>query len=461
VVLIDCDTIIVRDPSPWLNVTGIAAKIADFPTVKLEELQRVFDYVGEPMPTANQVHDLGGQPTIAYCNSGVVVVNEAHRKTIAKGWDRWNQALLAAPPELAFERYHVDQVSLALAIETSGVEFTPLPVELNLPGHLDQYPASWQDLDPVIIHYHWLAYSNGFLKPNPLRRCSLRIESFNSRLRAEMPAAPLPQAVAQLSGASPKVVVGSGWWCEDSVRDWKIGDSATRSIPFFDVWYRQVMRCLRPLRVVVTDSAAPVKPDYTSYPLLQWLELDSNYGHAIDIRLGSIKTKYSGFTRSVINGAAYALCCDADFFVYVEQDCLVFGDDLLARATGDSAADIFLGMPSENAKGLNGGIAAPMLQQSLMVVRRAGLERFLEGLLGAPWTDGECSPEETMRLRLAPFELTRIPYGRSRPIDFNAPAFYVQHLEGDDLQRALQAAGASLVEPEFAFSGFSPVNQKS
>jgi hypothetical protein len=46
VVLIDCDTIIVQDPTPWLEVAGIAAKIADFPTVSDAELACVFQHFG-------------------------------------------------------------------------------------------------------------------------------------------------------------------------------------------------------------------------------------------------------------------------------------------------------------------------------------------------------------------------------------------------------------------------------
>ena len=58
---------------------------------------------------------------------------------------------------------------------------------MNLPCHLEAstYPADWHRLDPVIIHYHDLAYSSGFLKPNPLLQCGRRMESFNARLRAE------------------------------------------------------------------------------------------------------------------------------------------------------------------------------------------------------------------------------------------------------------------------------------
>ena len=140
----------------------------------------------------------------------------------------------------------------------------------------------------------------------------------------------------------------------------------------------------------------------------------------------------------------HALCCDADFYVYVKQGCLLRGDDFLRHALGDTTLDILLVAPTENGKGLDGGIAAPMLQQSLLIVRRSGLERFLQGVLGAPWTDGELSPEEIMRQQLAPFELVQVPYGRSRPIDFDRRHFYAQHLDEDDLRRFLSCIGIAL-----------------
>jgi hypothetical protein len=247
-----------------------------------------------------------------------------------------------------------------------------------------------------------------------------------------------------LGGDRPKVIVGSGWWCDNSRAPWTIGAPATRSPAFFDLWLRQVHRCLRPHRIVVTDSASPIKPDDRSDASLVWIELDRNYGHANDLRSDRIDTKYSGFTRSVMNGAMYALCCDADVYAYVEQDCLLVGDDLLARAIGDAAEDVLLGARTENGVGLNGRIAAPMLQQSLMIVRRGALERFITGLAGAPWSDGDISPEEIMARRLPPFGQLRIPFGRSRPIDFGLDHFYVQHLTELELGKLLERLQTSL-----------------
>jgi hypothetical protein len=211
VVLIDCDTIVVRDPAPWLNVPGIAAKLADVHSVQLQDIEQVFLHFGLRVPEARFTHELTGDSNIAYCNSGVVVVHEEHRARFAADWDRWNRAVLELPAAIPFKRYHVDQLSLALTIENSGIPFEELPAEMNMPVHLDEkfYPASWHSRDPVIIHYHGLAYSNGFLKPNFLFQVSRRIESFNARLRAELSAA-APAARVHLPTRGPTITRGRG-----------------------------------------------------------------------------------------------------------------------------------------------------------------------------------------------------------------------------------------------------------
>jgi hypothetical protein len=387
-----------------------------------------------------------------------MIVPEKYRQRLATQWDYWNRQVLALPETLSFNRVHTDQVGLTLALENTEVPFAPLPAEMNMPAHFDAgfYPPAWQDLDPVIIHYHRLSYPDGFLKPCALEQCTRRIESFNARLRAEQhPRVKIPLRASNTTPAAqksmPKVVVGSGWWCADSPHDWTIGSPATRWVAFFDIWYRQVMRCFQPERIVITDSASPIKPDYLSYPSVRWIELDRNYGHPNDLRTGRIRTRYSGYTRAVINGAMYALCCDADFYVYVEQDCLLKGEDFLSHAVGDATEDILMGRVTEKGRGLGGTAAAAMPQQSLVIVRNAGLGRFIDGIANVPCTDGELSPEMIMHNRLAPVGFLRVPYGRSRPIDFERSHFYAQHLDDDELKRFLSLIGLRLRDQEFAF----------
>lgn len=434
-VLLDPNTIIAADPADWLDVPGVA--------VRFEEPHSGADGLGEG--------------SVGSLDTGVILVHGSQRDRLAAEWTS-SRSKLPSETHLAFSPDRIDQISLAITLENATIPLRRLPPEMNstVSAGGDATHDGWDRRHAVIVRYDPAANPSGYLRAVPSGTGARIVEAFNSRLRASghahLPAA--REVGPGLTGSGsrrPKVVVASGWWCDRVPHDWTIGAISSRSIAFFDVWYRQVMRCIAPERIVVTDSASPVKPDYLSYAGLHWIELDRNYGHANDVRLGAVKTRYSGFTRSVINGAMHALCCDADYYVYVEQDCLVHGVDFLPRAIGGSPEDILLGPPTQNGRGIAGAIAAPMIQQSLMVVARSGLERFLEGLLGAPWGDGERAPEETMRLRLVPFGFVQVPYGRSRPIDFRRSHYYAQHLTDDELAQFLAHAGLELPVRPFPF----------
>ena len=95
-----------------------------------------------------------------------------------------------------------------------------------------------------------------------------------------------------------------------------------------------------------------------------------------------------------------------------------------------------------------------MKQQSLMIVKRSGMERFLTGLLQANWSDGEVSPEITMERQLQPLGTVQIPYGRSRPIDFSKSHFYAQHLSEDELDKFIEVADLSALYDNVASKPF-------
>jgi hypothetical protein len=238
---------------------------------------------------------------------------------------------------------------------------------------------------------------------------------------------------------NPKIVVGTGWWCSNQWPVWTIGDRLTRSPEFFALWYRQVIKCVDPKFIFVTDSHSPIKPKFDNFERVLVAELDQNYGHSRDLRLGNIKTKYCGFTRSVLMGAAFALSCDADYYVYVEQDCLLRGVNLLSEALGEQQADFLCGQRTQGGKGIEGRPATPMLQQSLMIATKRGLANLISKIVTAPEADGELGPELKMERDLAPFGQVLIPYGRSRPIDFSRSHFYAQHLTRDELAAFVDA----------------------
>lgn len=237
-----------------------------------------------------------------------------------------------------------------------------------------------------------------------------------------------------------KVVVGTGWWADHEPHAWAIGTQQTRTPEFFALWYALVTAYLAPHRIVVTDSHAPLKPPHRDKPEVVWIELDQNYGHANDIRVGRLRTKHSGFTRSVFLGAAYALGCDADYYVYLEQDCVIHGAGFLQAIVAGMEHPIALGAPTIGGTGIDGP-AAPMVQQSLIVVRKDGLDRFIAGILLASESDGDVPPEVKFARDLQPFSLIPIPFGRSRPLYFTVPTFYAQHLTDAELAAFLRFEG--------------------
>jgi hypothetical protein len=483
IVLMDCDTAWVGGGKLPIGAP-ISACIVDAANPPERILLNIFNAsglgapkwarVGFPMGSGHEFTDANN------CNGGLYICDREFVPKLARFWRFWALWCLDRSELLEAFTVHADQISFALAMREMGASVHHLPIAWNYPTHLRV--EGLPDVSPQVIHYHHgltaeltiktvgiptvdrtIGHLNdaieGFLRCRPLGTVLQKFRDDLDRGPAQTGYGSIADIATQPSsrplratrhrstsirGDLGKVVVGSGWWCDEEPHEWAIGSPTTRSVAFFDLWYRQVLRGLQPDRIVITDSASPIKPDYPSYSLVQWIDLDRNYGHANDIRVGRISTKYSGVTRSLMNGAMYALCCDADFYVFVEQGCVLRGDDFLRHALGDSTADILLGAPTENGKGIKGSVAAPMLQMSLIIVRRAGLERFLQAILGSPWTDGECSPEEMLRRQLAPFDLVRVPYGRSRPIDFRRSHFYAKHLDEDELKRFLHSEGIAL-----------------
>jgi hypothetical protein len=237
--------------------------------------------------------------------------------------------------------------------------------------------------------------------------------------------------------SKPKIVVGSGWWCDGTRNPWLIGDQISKMPEFFGLWLHLVRRYVEPDQIVIIDSRSPLKPAEHLRKDLTWIEMDRNYGHSNDIRIGKIATKFAGSTRAQLLGAMFALCNDADIFCYVEQDCIIRGRNLIDRALGGQQPGIVIGGPPVNAIALNGGPAAGFHQEAMIIVGRTSLDRFITGRMKGPETDGELSSEVKLTRDCAPIDILAIPYGRSRPIEFERPHYYAQHLTEDELRKFL------------------------
>ena len=185
--ILDCDTLVVRDPLPHLTLDAFQGKIEGGPTVTDDVFERLFAHFGLTKAPRAHVMPLTGERTIPYFNAGVLAIPRSLARTLEPVWRKYNQ-VLADQPELAAPcDRHMHQASLALALAETGIPIHELPIALNYQINATHRkpPAGFLDIEPVIIHYHHLATEDGFLLPCPYPRAQARIDAFHERLRAE------------------------------------------------------------------------------------------------------------------------------------------------------------------------------------------------------------------------------------------------------------------------------------
>jgi hypothetical protein len=206
--VLDCDTIVVRDPLPYLRADAFQAKVAAAPTVSEEVFQRLFAHFGLPKPSRSHVTSFTGEPTIPYFNAGVLVIPTALARTLAPVWRKYNQVLADQPELTAPCQRHMHQASLALALAETGTPCVELPNAMNFQINATHIapPPGFAETDPVILHYHHLGTEDGFLLPCPYPGAQARIEMFHGRMRAE--GFVQEQTAASAQQARPVIILG-------------------------------------------------------------------------------------------------------------------------------------------------------------------------------------------------------------------------------------------------------------
>jgi hypothetical protein len=248
-------------------------------------------------------------------------------------------------------------------------------------------------------------------------------------------------------------IVGSGWWCsgfdESSTNPNRklLGDERIRAVGFFKLWFDSIRRCTSPANIVVIDSHSPIKPNPELRSGVAWVELPFNAKHSTN-HIG----KWSGWTRSVLMSGHFALNSDVDYFVYVEQDCLLEGKKIIEHCISHMKTDLMFGSGE--------GTPQP-LQQSFFIVRRNRLAQFMYNLVCLNSDDRDLSPEwkfvyaswwplvaasnigllkhrraRELALRVARrffYDHLPIGAGRSRPLPIGAQHLYFQHGTSEEL----------------------------
>jgi len=260
-----------------------------------------------------------------------------------------------------------------------------------------------------------------------------------------------------------KYIIGSGWWCTDKSQETRaelLGDDEIRGQNFHKLWYEAINKYTSPEKIIIVDSNSPTKPILNNKDdRLELVSLNVNGGHSTN-HVG----KFCGYTRAILLSLEYALQCEVDYFVYIEQDALIYGKGIIEHCINEMNKPYMFG---------SGDDTAGVLQQSFFIMRRDAIVNFRNKLVAMSETDNELSPENKFhiacshgsekllahikkksltssfykRLNWQCFKNLRnwqelpIGYGRVRPLDFQAPYFYFQHGCKDELASYLTLTG--------------------
>ena len=257
-------------------------------------------------------------------------------------------------------------------------------------------------------------------------------------------------------------IITTGWWStEDDVDDRTIksGDSKIRSKEFHQLWYDVVQGYTSAQKIYVIDSDASVKPtlDKKDEVLISLLE---NAGHSTH-HTG----KLCGVSRAHLLGMSLAMVNEVDYWVYVEQDALIYGDGIIEKCIEQMKKSYMFGY----------GLGTPQpVQQSLMIVKKEAIPKFINNFNKIKAKDSEIAPETKFAIAASAilmciperiyikmedntkfgnilkrivwkliktfrgFDYLPVGYGRVRPIDFTDTHFYFQHGNKEELDTFIE-----------------------
>jgi 2-polyprenyl-3-methyl-5-hydroxy-6-metoxy-1,4-benzoquinol methylase len=189
IMLMDCDTIIVQDALPHVDGHALQGNVADGASVHSEVFEDLFQFYQIPPLKKESWRTFSQESAVWYCNTGVLIFPQPIVEALYPAWRNYNANLARRIELLKGTALSCEQASLTLAYaevnRRNPIPFKELSPAMNFPLHLTQpsVPVELADCDPVVIHYHHLADSSGFIGGTIHPHAGKRIAEFNERLK--------------------------------------------------------------------------------------------------------------------------------------------------------------------------------------------------------------------------------------------------------------------------------------
>jgi hypothetical protein len=185
VVLLDCDTVVVQDPSEYFLEECFQAKIADTNTVPMPLFEKIFTAFDLQLPEADLQCTVTGEKTIPYFNARVLLFTRQNIRELLPVWLDFNRKMLDRLELLEDRSNFCEQATLSLALGATGCTFRPLGNDMNFPTHFGKKFNTLEDVEPRLIHYHSEVDQSGYIKMCGYPLVDQRLKAFNARLREE------------------------------------------------------------------------------------------------------------------------------------------------------------------------------------------------------------------------------------------------------------------------------------
>lgn len=193
---LDCDLIVQGDLAGELSLESLRLVPDTVNCYSDSEWQRLYEVLDVPPPVERYRATGSGAEGFPYFNSGVLFVPRQFCAPLVDHWtnqiERFTD-LAVSQPALVPVRDQSDQPPLALALQSSEIPVTLLPLNLNLSTKRSEFAAEYSDQwgPPFIFHYHDQITPAGFIKVSPDRRICPSLDRFN-RVRSDALGIPYP-----------------------------------------------------------------------------------------------------------------------------------------------------------------------------------------------------------------------------------------------------------------------------
>lgn len=199
-------------------------------------------------------------------------------------------------------------------------------------------------------------------------------------------------------------------------------------------WRASVARMTpAPSRVVVVCEGGSVVEPAQGYEILR---LTGDLGHCGQILNGTRASEFSSWSSAMLLCAMAAYSDESDF-VYVEEDCLLFGDCLGAAYRALGHGQMIFGQKHRGPPHMS-------CSQSFFVVRHAFIPKFVATFITLGGEKTVLGEDKFIAIenQFGTAKIRRLPFGvdRERPLPIGAPVWYAQQITPDELT-ALREAG--------------------